>query len=308
MTTAWVTGAGGFIGCYLIQRLAADGMRVGGIDLIGPPDFVPRKGLAGWQTGKICPAALDALATETGAPEVVWHLAGGSSVGASQAEPMADFDATVNGTAQLLDWLRQRAPEARVVLVSSAAVYGNLHSGPIGDDAATAPFSPYGAHKFAMEAMARGWATSFVMPIVIVRLFSVYGPRLRKQLLWDLCQQLAAGKHQVVLGGTGNELRDWTHINDVIRALLAAAPYASPLAPVLNAGSGVAGSVRTVASSVLEAFGRDPDILSFSGHSRPGDPFSLFAAPGRLAADGFAFATPLAEGIADYVNWFRMQM
>lgn len=305
--TIWVTGAGGFIGRHLVRHLAQDGARIAGLDLIGAEVAGVEDVVHDWQAGALSQDGLSALAARTGVPTTLYHLAGGSSVGASLGDPYGDFTATVGGTAILLDWLRAQQPLPRLVVVSSAAVYGNLHSGPIAEDAATAPFSPYGAHKFAMEATCRGWAGSFGLSVVAVRLFSVYGPGLAKQLLWDLCGKLASDSDRVTLGGTGQELRDWTHVDDVVRALAAAAPLAAPTMPVINAGSGQAGSVKSVASAVARAFGRDPGCIDFSGASRAGDPFSLVAAPGALDAAGFGWRVGIEAGTADYVRWYRAQ-
>lgn len=308
MKLTWVTGGAGFIGRHLVRYLANAGASVAGIDLVGPDAAGLASCTADWQQGLLSQSALAALAERTGLPETIYHLAGGSSVGASLAAPYGDFSATVGGTGMLLDWLHAQSPATRLVIVSSAAVYGNLHAGPIADDAATAPFSPYGAHKFAMESICRSWAASFELSIVAVRLFSVYGSGLAKQLPWDLCGKLFAGTPTVALGGSGTELRDWTHVDDVVRALVTAAPMASHDMPVVNAGTGTAGSVRQVAETFARAFGHDPECLRFSGESRPGDPFSLVAAPGRLAQTGFDWRVDLETGVADYVSWYREQM
>jgi UDP-glucose 4-epimerase len=307
VTLNWVTGAAGFIGRHLMRHLATADARVAGLDLVSRDTANLGNIVADWQEGALSQAGLSALAERTGLPDTLYHLAGGSSVGASLADPYGDFFATVGGTGILLDWLRSRSLGTRLVIVSSAAVYGNLHGGRIGDDAATSPFSPYGAHKHAMEIVSRGWANSFGLPIVAVRLFSVYGPGLAKQLLWDLCVKLASNPQSVTLGGTGDELRDWTHIDDVVRALTAAAPLASPAMPVINAGTGEAGSVRRIAEAVARAFGRDADCISFSGQSRLGDPFSLVAAPGRLADMDFAWQMEIDDGLAGYVRWYKSQ-
>lgn len=304
MTTAWVTGAGGFIGQHLVRHLAGPDARVCGVDRIGVSSTAVSDIVSGWAEGPLSRDGLVALANESGLPDTIYHLAGGSSVGASLADPYGDFTATVGGTAILLEWIREQQTPPRLVIVSSAAVYGNLHAGAITEDAATAPFSPYGAHKFAMENICRGWASSFNIPVVAVRLFSVYGPGLTKQLLWDLSGKLLSGAPIITLGGTGNELRDWIHIDDVVRALTKASVLAAPDMPVVNAGTGQAGSVRRIAEAAARAFGRDPACLVFSGKSRPGDPFSLVAAPGRLNAARFEWRVNLDDGIAGYAKWY----
>ena len=307
MTLAFVTGAGGFIGRRLVRHLTAHGTHVAGLDLVDAETSALATVTCGWQTGSLSQSGLDALAAVRGMPDTIYHLAGGSSVGASLANPYSDFTATVSATGMLVDWLRTRALSAHLVIVSSAAVYGDLHRSSIEETAATAPFSPYGAHKFAMEAICRGWAGSFGLNVVAVRLFSVYGPGLAKQLLWDLCGKLADDAALVTLGGTGDELRDWTHVDDVVRALAAAAPFASPAMPVINAGSGRPGSVRRIAELVVRSFGRDLGCLQFSGQGRAGDPFSLVAAPGLLHTVGFRWNVEAEPGVADYVRWYKAE-
>lgn len=307
MTPVWVTGAAGFIGRHLVRHLTAKGTRIAGLDLLDAKPAGLADVVAGWRTGELSRDGLNALRVATGVPDTIFHLAGGSSVGASLADPSMDFASTVCGTAVLLDWLRTYAPATRLVVVSSAAVYGDLYSGKIADNAATAPFSPYGAHKNAMEIICRGWASSFNLSVVAVRLFSVYGPGLTKQLLWDLCSKLAENPDVVTLGGTGEELRDWTHVDDVVRALVASAPMASPAMPVVNAGTGQPTSVRQIATEIAGAFGRDAASVIFSGESRPGDPFSLVAAPGVLGESGFEWNVDLVGGIVGYARWFQAQ-
>ena len=110
-----------------------------------------------WLNGGIHASNLQQLLRDAGPPEYIFHLAGGSSVGASIDNPYEDFTRTVATTAELLEWMRLAARTARLVSVSSAAVYGAGHTGPIREEQALLPFSPYGYHKLMMEN---------VMPIV----------------------------------------------------------------------------------------------------------------------------------------------
>ena len=117
-----------------------------------------------------------------GLPSTVFHLAGGSSVGLSIAQPFEDFSRTVSSTARLLEWLRGAAPDCRLIVASSAAVYGAKYVGPIPENAAPAPMSPYGEHKLMMEQLCRSYAITFGLRSTVVRLFSVYGPQFAKAI------------------------------------------------------------------------------------------------------------------------------
>jgi UDP-glucose 4-epimerase len=203
----------------------------------------------------------------------------------------------------VLDVVRRNAPDAAVLLASSAAVYGAGHDGPIAVDAPLRPFSPYGHHKRMVEQLAQSFGESYALRIRAVRLFSVYGEGLRKQLLFDLCQRLLRGETDIVLGGNGREVRDWCHVEDVVALLPRLLANAEPGFCVVNGGGGAVASVAEVAEQVLTAWG-GAQRVRFSGLSRAGDPFSLIAAPdphGSKASSGL----PLAEGIGRYVAWFK---
>ena len=310
MTSAWLTGAHGFIGRYLARRLRAGEYQVAGLGHgAWPAAETADWGVSFWLNGEISASNLAQMRQSLGLPDVVFHLAGGSSVGAAIASPHEDFMRTVVSTAELLEWLRQYSPQTQLVAVSSAAVYGSAHSGPIPEDGRLSPFSPYGAHKLMMEELCRSYATNYGLQLVLPRLFSVYGPGLKKQLLWDLCGKLAAGG-KIELGGSGDELRDWTEVRDAVQALGQVRRLASEQAPVINLASGTGTAVRDIARMVSaqwqNALSPVPEV-TFSGRSRPGDPFSLVADVSKMRACGIDIRFPVAEGVAEYVAWYRAQ-
>jgi UDP-glucose 4-epimerase len=306
MAQIWITGTRGFIGRHLASWLSRQGHTVVGIGHgPWPPAEAQAWGVGRWLNGGIDSSNLQQLLSDGGSPDYIFHLAGGSSVGASIANPYEDFTRTVATTAEMLEWMRLAARNTRLVSVSSAAVYGAGHPGPIREERALLPSSPYGYHKLMMENLCLSYAANYGLAILVVRLFSVYGIWLRKQLLWDICSSLASGARQLVLGGTGEELRDWTDIRDVVRALEAAMGLASdPDAPaVFNVGSGEATSVGRIAEMVLESWPAPAKVV-FNGKARPGNPCSLVADDWFLRQRGFAWSVPVQSGVRDYVRWY----
>ena len=287
----FVTGAAGFLGGAVAAALVRAGWRVSGFDLT--PGW--SGGCAHWSTGEVRQEALARAAAEVGAPAVVFHAAGGSSVGASIADPEGDLQRTVGSLRETLAFLKSEAPLARLVYPSSAAVYGAAEPGPVPETAWLQPISPYGRHKLQAEFDI---ATSGVNAVVL-RFFSLYGPGLRKQLLWDLGQRLAARPGQLELSGTGEELRDFLFIDDAVRlvGLAATGPRM-----ILNGGRGEAVSVREAAGALARALGLEVRI-GFSGEARAGDPQALVADVSTARAAGFEPTVGFEDGVRRYAKW-----
>lgn len=286
MKTALVTGAAGAIGRHVVRILAARGWRVVGIGHGAAPEDAA---LAGWAGGEIDAANLDSLDVP---PDAVVHLAGGSVVSRSLLAPDEDFQRTVATTDRLLDWLRLRAPEAALVLASSAAVYGDVRQVPINEAAPCHPVSPYGRHKLMVENAAGQSG----LRSVSLRLFSVYGPGLRKQLVWELCNRLAQGERELRLGGTGEETRDWLHIGDAAAMLADAIPAAVRGGVALNGCTGAGTSVAETARAIMRGFGVNA-ALRFSGETRQGDPVHLVGDPALSGALGLKPAVRATDGL-----------
>ncbi len=285
---ALVTGAAGFIGGKVRLALIADGYEVVGAGRSTP-------------FAELSLAQLSSLAAP---PSLIVHCAGGSSVGQSVEAPLADFAKTVPPLAEVLEYLRTRAAGGRLVLLSSAAVYGSAPIQPIPEEAPLAPVSPYGWHKRICEELCLSYARNFGVSSAIVRLFSVYGPGLRKQLLWDACKKALSGERR--FQGTGEELRDWLHIDDATALILTAAGVASPQVPIVNGGTGAATSVASVVGQLFSALAAGaPEFVG--GIGRAGDPQKYLADISRARSFGWAPHVDVSSGISEYARWFRQQ-
>jgi UDP-glucose 4-epimerase len=234
---------------------------------------------------------------------VVVQAAGAADVSASMREPFADFQASVPGTAFLLDCIRKHAPSARFVYLSSAAVYGNPETMPVLESFPPQPLSPYGWHKLAAEMLCREYAGIFGVKTVILRLFSAYGPGLRRQVIWDICYKLRHS-NQVTLHGTGGETRDFLHVDDIARALAVVATSDLESGVSLNLASGSSIEIGALADLLRKRLSPHAAI-SFSGQCLPGYPSRWSADVSKLSALGFAPQVKIGHGLDGYVEWFR---
>jgi UDP-glucose 4-epimerase len=297
---ALVTGAYGFVGRHVARALAARGYEVTGLGHGGWTRAEWRTfGLAGWHAADV---TRDTLLTYAGSPALIVHCAGSGSVAYSMTHPFQDYERTVATTLAVLEYMRLEAPQARLVIPSSAAVYGAARQLPIAVDDPQEPVSAYGVHKKIAEDLCRSYARHFGAHVALVRLFSVYGEGLRKQLLWDACQRLARG--DLAFAGTGEETRDFLHVEDAASLLCTAGDHADPSCPTVNGGRGAGVSVRHVVERLaghLGVAGRP----HFTAAVRAGDPSHFSADISGARAWGWAPEHDLDTDLAAYAAWFK---
>ena len=179
-----VTGADGYLGREVSCALRHAGYQVSGV---GHGRAPADAGLLSWCEADIGSESRSGKPSlQGGVPNVVVHAAGGASVRTAQEAPHGDFERTVASTAGVLEALHRLAPNTRLVMVSSAAVYGNGHDKSIRETSELDPISHYGVHKRLAEELCPAAVQHWNLDLVIVRFFSIYGAGLRKQIFWDL--------------------------------------------------------------------------------------------------------------------------
>jgi len=222
--TVLITGANGFVGPYLAKALAPRGHRVHGAGL-GPPP--PALTLAAWHPADLRdPMALESAIAAAG-PDVVVHLAGQSSAALSFENPVETFRINSNGSWNLLEAVRARAPRARVLVVGTSESYGPQPEGTrVAESAPFRPVSPYGLSKAAADAFAEVAFRAHGLDVVRTRSFAHAGPgQTPRFVLPSVAQQIAAieaGTREPVLRvGNLEVTRDITDVRDVAEAYVA---------------------------------------------------------------------------------------
>jgi UDP-glucose 4-epimerase len=299
-----VTGAHGFIGRHAARHFARHGHTVTGMGHGGwKVDEWRSWGLSHWQE---CDISLEALERHANKPDVILHCAGSGSVAFSMGDPLADFHRTVTTTANVMEYIRKYSPSSRIVYPSSASVYGVADTLPIREDSRCAPISPYGLHKLFAEQIIVSHSRHFEIAASVIRFFSVYGCGLKKQLLWDGCRKLAGGERTFM--GTGDEIRDWLHVDDATALLYIAADQASPECPIANGGTGEGVSVRELLTHIAARLRPGCGEPVFSESLRKGDPSAYVADIGRANRWGWKPGAHWRDRVSEYVDWWQLEM
>ncbi len=300
-----VTGARGFIGRHAARSLAALGCTVIGIGHGSWTTGEAREfGVHHWIEADITLDALNRLELP-GSVDCVLHCAGSGAVSYSYAQPWQDFQRATVTTAAVLEWIRNRfEPKPRLVLVSSAAVYGDQGDTDAMETSVRSPISPYGFHKLAAETLCESSSRFFDVPVSIVRFFSVYGEGLRKQLLWDGLNKFRSGQSQFF--GTGNELRDWIHIEDAAGLLSAVACAEQGNFEVYNGGGNKATTLHVL--TTLAGCAHSGLRPTFTGQTHTGNPRRLTSDSSHAKRQlGWSASVPLADGLERYARWFESE-
>ncbi len=306
-----VTGGCGFIGSHLVEHLIKSGAQVTVLDNLQAgkwSNLLPVKNtdLLHCIEGDVRDAQTVKDLITALKPRYVFHLAANASVPGSVQEPEYDFEANTIGTFRVLNAVRQLEPGIclKAVTVSSGAVYGEPVSFPIGEADLIRPISPYGASKLSSETSARMFHHVYQTPVVIARIFNTYGPRMARFVVLDFLRKLAKDPKRLEVLGTGQQVRDFTYVEDTVQALLLLA-VRGEMGEAYNISSGQSHSVTDLAHRLIAVRGlSDQTEISYTGISWVGDAQRWEVSINKLKGLGYESNFSLDKGLARTVDWF----
>lgn len=301
-----VTGAAGFIGSHLCERLVRDGHDVVGLDAFIPYYPRPLKEanlhlLRGGPRFRFMPLDLrvDPLDEALEGVGAVFHLAAMAGL----VRSWTDFDlyqsCNLTATRRLLEAVRHTPTLQRFLYISTSSVYGKFSTGD--ETLPTRPISPYGVTKLAAENLCRAYE-EFGLPLVVLRYFSVYGPRQRPDMGYHLFIKALLEGSPITVYGDGQQVRGNTYVDDCVEATVAAVQ--APVGETYNVGGGETASVWDILHKLEALTGRRAQVQQ--APPRLGDQRSTFAETGKLRSHlGWQPRIGLDAGLAAQVGWQR---
>ncbi|MFC4601584.1 NAD-dependent 4,6-dehydratase LegB [Cohnella hongkongensis] len=311
-----VTGADGFIGSHLAERLVREGHRVTAFVLYharhdwGWIDEMPKEIR---EQIEVIPGDLrdyQSVKRAVAGAEVVFHLAALISIPYSYHAPESYLDTNVKGTYHIVQACRELQVE-RLVHTSTSEVYGTAQFVPIHEKHPLNPQSPYAASKAGADQLALSYYYSYQLPVSIVRPFNTYGPRQSaRAVIPSIMMQIAAGKKQIRLGDL-RPTRDFTYVKDTVDGFVEASRSDRLLGEVVNVGSNYEISIGKTAALIAEVMNADVEIVLDPERLRPpeSEVQRLWADNGKMTAltgwkPAYGGEEGLRKGLSETAAWF----
>jgi len=307
-----VTGGAGFIGSHFAERCLNSGHEVVVLDDFN--DFyspaIKRENVRPFanhiqiQEADLRDGARVTNIVENTRPDAIVHFAARAGVRPSIQDPELYLDTNIKGTFNLLDAAR-RANVSRFIFASSSSVYGVLKTVPFREDMClNQTISPYAASKLAGEQLCSNYSHLYGMRCVILRFFTVYGPRQRPDLAIHSFTRAILEGRAIRQFGDGSTRRDYTYIDDILQGLVAALAYEGPLFDIFNLGESETTSLSELIATIQKALQRKAHIEIHP--EQAGDvPLTYADISKARTLLGYDPHTKISEGIPRFVEWFR---
>jgi len=306
-----VTGAGGFIGSHLVERLAQLGaevtafVRYNSRNEQGLLEATELERELRVKYGDI--TELDTVRSLVKGADVVFHLAALVGIPYSYVHPTEVVDVNTIGTLNVLIAAREHGA-SKVVVTSTSEVYGSARFTPMDEGHPKQPQSPYSASKIAADALALSFNLSFGMPVSVVRPFNTYGPRQSdRAIIPTVISQALSGADEIVLGNL-TPRRDLTFVGDTVAGFLRAAESDASIGQEINFGNGRSISIGELAEKIVGLVGRDIPVRQSEERIRPAssevDDLVADATKARELL-GWEPEVSLDEGLVRTIDWVR---
>ena len=302
-----VTGGAGFIGSNIVGALTRDGCPVTVLDNLSSGYESNLRPFPAVRFFKGDVRDPEAVATALEGADVVFHLA--ASVGNKRSidDPVTDAEINVLGTIRVLEAARKYGVR-KIVVTSSAGIFGELKTLPIREDHQVEPDSPYGCTKLCQEKLCLAYAKLYGIDAVALRYFNVYGPNQRFDAYGNVIPIFAFSMlrgEPITIFGDGEQTRDFIHVDDVVQANIKAART-----PSVTGAYNIASASRITINELVRLLERASGITPKVSHGpeRPGDVrHSLADISKAQAAFGFSPIVGLEEGLRDYMQWAKQE-
>lgn len=306
-TSALVTGGAGFLGSHLVDKLIELGSEVTVIDDLS---FGRRRNVnkqARFVRLDITKFALLKKAIARARPAIIYHLAANATTKETAmgwSDPASDYRVNAVGTLNVLRAVADLGLNPRIIYASSAAVYGEPEYLPIDEKHPTNPQSPYGVSKLTGEKYMLIYHKERALPVTVLRIFNVYGPRQPRYVILDLLKKLERNPNDLEVIGTGEQIRTYCYVSDAIEAFVLAAEEQS-IGEVLNLAGNDITSIKELAENIVRMLGLTGKTkIHYTGQSWKGDILNLVSEGSKAKKRlGFEPKISLDEGLRKVKKW-----
>ena len=296
-----VTGGLGFIGSHLVEELLKKNHEVSIIDNLS--SNVLQKDHYGSDAeihiGNISDILFIERICSQRKFDYIFHFAANVSVSESVENDTLNFSSNVLGTYNVLKSAIKMKSD--LILASTCTVYGSQNEMQVSENSPTNPISPYGLSKLIDEQMCTSYARIYDINTVALRFFNVYGSRQQRSVFYDFLKKYSQSEDGIKMLGTGNEIKDFINIKDVLKAIMLPLKNEKMWGDVFNVGTGKGTRIKDLLYLILTEMNKQRDIL-FSGHSWRGDVREVYANIDKIKRYGFRPEIDLISGIQELIG------